>query len=246
MTVNSTTAHVSASIGAVITKPLPNKTEITKADFKNAVPADLDKLNFRKATWEDLWGVETTESAGEDGMVTRTMSGSVNIIGKDIRGKAAFSIKTTFNASSYQVGDLSEAADALSAIHAAQKSVWESDPAQVDVRLPQQLEVVYGKQKEEAAGSFADMVSGGQTEERDKVCRSIQAVFASLDAKYQSITARMGPETWMKDSWFDSVLSLRRLGAAVRPETGGASGLYSLQELEMSARRLCGGFDHVV
>lgn len=137
MTINSTTARVSAAAGAVITKPLPRKTEITEDSFRNAVPADLDKLQFRKATWEELWGVETTESIGEDGTVTRTMSGSVNMIGKDVRGKAAFSIKTAFNTSSYQVGDLSEAADALSAIHAVQKSVWESEPAQVDLRLPQ-------------------------------------------------------------------------------------------------------------
>lgn len=246
MTINSTTARVSAAAGAVITKPLPYKTEITKTSFKNAVPADLDKLNFRKATWEELWGVETTESVGEDGTVTRTMSGSVNMIGMDVRGKLAFSIKTAFNASNYQVGDLSEAADALSAIHAIQKSVWESDPTQADLHLPQQLEVVYGERKEEAASSFADMVSGGQEDERKKVYRSVQAVFASLDAKYQSITARKGPETWIKDSWLASVLSLRRLGAAVKPEADGKSELYSLQDLEMSARSICGGFDRVI
>lgn len=106
--------------------------------------------------------------------------------------------------------------------------------------------MVCGKRKEEAAGSFADMVSGGREDEREKVYRSVWAVFASFDAKYQSITAGKGPETWMKDSWAASVLSLRRLGAAVKPETGGSAELYSLQELEMSARRICGGFDRVI
>ena len=84
-------------------------------------------------------------------------------------------------------------------------------------------------------------VSGGQPEEKEKVYQSVKAVFASFDAKYQSVTAQVSPDSWLKATWFDSVFSLRRLSVSVKPETGGASGLYSLRELEMSARKSCGG-----
>lgn len=241
LTVNSTAARVSAAAGVVLKKSPAGRLE--EGALRNAVVLDKDQF-FREGSLEELWGIRTTETVGEDGTVTRTVSGSVDLIGPESRGRAAFSVTTALNAADYQVGDLSEAADALSAIHAARKSVWESGGSvQLELKLPKDLEVIYDKQKEEAAGSFADMVSGGQADEREKVYQSVRAVFASFDAKYLSLTAQLGPERWLRGSWMESVLSLRRLGAAARPEAGGAAGLYSLQELELSARRLCGGFE---
>ena len=79
-------------------------------------------------------------------------------------------------------------------------------------------------------------VSGGQPEEKEKVYQSVKAVFASFDAKYQSVTAQVSPDSWLKATWFDSVFSLRRLSVSVQPGTGGASGLGALQGGVLSAR----------
>lgn len=225
----------------------------TKIDFdpkmlENAVNI-TDKLEIHEPTWEEIWNPTVTETVNEDGSVTKTITGSRSYTMWQQEfcsyGKDAFKVSLTFDAETYQVGDLTEAADILAAAHAAQKVVVENDFSDLDLELPappKQLEVIYEGRKEEAASSFAEMVSGGQLEEREKVYQSVKAVFASFDAKYQSVTAKNDAGSWLKATWFDSVMSLRRLAVSVQPETGGMTGLYSLQELEMSARKLCGGF----
>ena len=74
--------------------------------------------------WQRLWGVETAETTAEDGTVTRTASGSVNIIGVNgfhSRGSAAFSVSVTFDPSGYEEGQLSGGVDLMAAAYEAQK-----------------------------------------------------------------------------------------------------------------------------
>ena len=73
--------------------------------------------------WQRLWGVETAETTAEDGTVTRTASGSVNIIGVNgfhYRGSAAFSVSVTFDPSGYEEGQLSGGVDLMAAAYEAQ------------------------------------------------------------------------------------------------------------------------------
>lgn len=250
MQVDTKSVQVSGVYGSVQgpawqTKP----ATIDPSMLKNAVKV-TDQLKRREPTWEDIWKPAVAETVNEDGSVTKTITGSrgyvCNSKGLQWYGKDAFKVSLTFDADTYQVGDLTEVADILAAANAAQKVVVENDFSDLDLELPappRQLEVIYEGRKEEAAQSFAEMVSGGQPEEKEKVYQSVKAVFASFDAKYQSVTAQVSPDSWLKASWFDSVLSLRRLAVSVKPETGEMTGLYSLQELEMSARKICGGFN---
>lgn len=250
MQIDTRSVQVSGVYGSVQGPAWQTKTEtIDPKMLENAVNI-TDKLERREPAWEEIWDPTVTETVNEDGSVTKTITGSRSYAiwqeGLCSYGKDAFKVSLTFDADTYQVGDLTEAADILAAAHAAQKVVVENDFSDLDLELPappRQLEVIYENQKEEAAHSFAEMVSGGQPEEKEKVYQSVKAVFASFDARYQSVTAQVSPDSWLKATWFDSVFSLRRLSVSVKPETGGASGLYSLQELEMSARKICGGFN---
>lgn len=249
MQIDTKSVQVSGVYGSVQGPAWQTKTAaIDPKMLENAVNI-TDKLEIRKPTWEEIWDPAVTETVNEDGSVTKTIAGSRSWTmwqnGLCSYGKDAFKVSLTFDAETYQVGDLTEAADILAAAHAAQRVVVENDFSDLDLELPappRQLEVIYEGRKDKAANSFTEMVSGGQPEEREKVYQSVKAVFASFDAKYQSVTAQVSPESWLKASWFDSVMSLRRLGVSVKPETGNVAGLYSLQELEMSARKLCGGF----
>lgn len=67
-----------------------------------------------------------------------------------------------------------------------------------------------------------------------KIYDSVQAVFASFEAKYRTV-ALSAPNGWAKASLHEAVVSLQKLGASIRTESAKRDGLYTLQELELTA-----------
>lgn len=239
VSVNSVSARVTAAHGAYMTKYEPEKR---KLDFSNAVRLDVEQIPYEDG-WQKLWGVEVTKTTAEDGTVTQTASGSVNIIGVNgfhYRGAAAFHVGVTFDPSDYDEGRLSGGADLMAAAYEAQKqavrdsfSGWELQERSA------KLDASYQEAKDETASSFAQLVgvsleARGQVGQVQKVYDSVQAAFASFEAKYRSV-ALSAPNGWAKAGVFEAAVTLQRLGASIKPEVSKQNGLYTLQELELTA-----------
>ena len=247
LSVNSAATRVIAAHGAYMTKFEPEKR---KLDFSNAVQIEAERMPYEDG-WQRLWGVETAETTAEDGTVTRTASGSVNIIGVNgfhYRGSAAFSVGVTFDPSGYEEGQLSGGVDLMAAAYEAQKqAVRDSFSGWELQEQTAKLDASYQEAKDETANSFAELVgvsleARGQAGQVKKIYDSVQAAFASFEAKYRSIALR-SPNGWAKAGVLEAAASLQRLGATVKPEVSKQNGLYTLQELELTAAGVRGGLN---
>lgn len=239
VSVHSASARVTAAYAGYMTKFEPEKR---KLDFSNAVRLDLERTPYEDG-WQKLWGVETTETTAEDGTVTQTASGRVSILGCNgfhYRGSAAFRVSVTFDPSDYEEGRLSGGVDLMAAAYEAHKqavrdsfSGWELQERSAE------LDASYQGAKDETANSFAQLVgvsleARGQVGQVQKIYDSVQAAFASFEAKYRSV-ALSAPNGWAKAGVLEAAVSLQRLGASVKPDLGGQNGLYTLRELELTA-----------
>ena len=247
LSVNSASARVTGAYAACMTKFEPEKR---KLDFSNAVQLDVERTPYEDG-WQRLWGVETTETTAEDGTVTQTASGSVNIIGCNgfhYRGSAAFSVSVAFNASSYEMGQLSGGVDLMAAAYAAQKQALRDSFSGYELQEQSaKLDASYLEAKNETASSFAQLVgvsleARGQVGQVQKIYDSVQAAFASFEAKYRSVVLS-SPNGWAKAGVFEAAVSLQRLGASIKPEVSKQTGLYTLQELELTAAGARGGLN---
>ncbi len=248
LSVNSASARVTGAYAACMTKFEPEKR---KLDFSNAVQLDVERLPDNEDSWQRLWGVKTTETAAEDGTVTQAASGSVSIIGCNgfhYRGEAAFSVSVTFDPSSYEEGQLSGGVDLMAAVHEAQKQAIRASFSGYELQEQSaKLDASYQEAKDETASSFARLVgvsleARGQVGQVQKVYDSVQAAFASFEAKYRSV-ALSTPNGWAKAGVFEAAVSLQRLGASIKPEVSKQNGLYTLQELELTAAGVRGGLN---
>ena len=70
----------------------------------------------------------------------------------------------------------------------------------------------------------------------------MQAVFASFEAKYHAV-ALSSPNGWAKAGLFEAVVNLQRLGADLKRSVSKQAGLYTLQELELTAAGVRGGLN---
>lgn len=239
MTVNSASARVTGAYAGYMTKYEPEKR---KLDFSNAVQIQAESTPYEDG-WQRLWGVETTETAAEDGTVTRTASGSVNIIGVNgfrYRGSAAFSVSVTFDPSDYEEGQLSGGVDLMAAAYEAHKQAIQASFSGYELQEQNaKLDASYQEAKNETASSFAQLVgvsleAKGQAGQVQKIFDSVQAAFASFEAKYRSV-ALSAPNGWAKAGVLEAAVTLQRLGASIKPEVSKRNGLYTLQELELTA-----------
>lgn len=247
LSVNSASARVSGSYAGYMTKYEPEKR---KLDFSNAVQLDVERTPHEDG-WQKLWGAEVTETVAEDGTVTQTMSGRVNIIGVNgfnYRGAGAFSVSVSFDPSDYEPGQLSGTADLLAAAHEAQRAILRNSFSGRELEdQTARLETAYQEKKDETAESFAQMVgvsleARGQAGQIRKIYDSVQAAFASLEAKYRSV-ALSSPNGWAKAGAFEAAVGLQRLGASVKPEVSRHKGLYTLRELEFTAVGVLGSLN---
>lgn len=248
MAVNSASGRVFASYGSVMVHTEPSAVKITDEQFQHAVPLKLDRLELSDEEFlKHLWGAEVTETAEEDGTVTRSISGRASFIGKYGKGTAAFRVGVSFQSSTYQPGQLGDTIDLLSAAHeVAGRAIGEALSGAELERRSGELEAVYRERKEETANSFADMVCG-QTEDRGgeaaKVRRSIQALFTSFEAKYRVLAEDNNPDSWRDADLLVSAGKLRKIGMRVGWDDLRTEGLFTLRELEFAALRLRGGLD---
>ena len=245
--VSSASARVTGAYAGCMTKYEPEKR---KLDFSNAVQLDVECTPYEDS-WQKLWGVETTETRSEDGTVTQTASGRVGIIGCNgfhYRGEAAFSVSVTFDPSSYEEGQLTGGVDLMAAAYEAHKQAIQASCSGYELQEQSaKLDVSYQEAKNETASSFAQLVgvsleAKGQVGQVRKVYDSVQAVFASFEAKYRSV-ALSAPNGWAKAGVFEAAVKLQRLGAGLKPEVGKQAGLYTLQELELTAAGVRGGLN---
>lgn len=247
LSVNSASARVTGAHAGYMTKYEPEKR---KLDFSNAVQLDVESTPCEDG-WQKLWGVEITETAAEDGAVTRTASGSVSIIGCNgfnYRGSAAFSVSVTFDPSSCEEGQLTGGVDLMAAAYEAHRqavrdsfSGWELQEQSA------KLDASYQEAKDETASSFARLVgvsleARGQVGQVQKIHDSVQAAFASFEAKYRSV-ALSAPNGWAKAGVLEAAVTLQRLGSSIKPEVSKQTGLYTLQELELTAAGVHGGLN---
>lgn len=237
---SSASAHVTGAYAAYMSKFEPEKR---KLDFSNAVQMDVVERLPDEDGWQKLWGVETTETTAEDGTVTRTASGRANIIGCNgfhYRGSAAFSVSVTFDPTSYEEGQLSGGVDLMAAAYEARKQALRDSFSGWELQEQnEKLDASYQEAKDETASSFAQLVgvsleAKGQVGQVQKIYDSVQAAFASFEAKYRSV-ALSSPNGWDKAGVLEAAVSLQRLGASLKPEVSKRSGLYTLQELELTA-----------
>lgn len=106
MSINSSSVRFAGAHASYMTKAEPEKRTL---DFSNAVRMDVERLSYEDG-WQRIWGVQATETVAEDGTVTKTISGSANILGVNgfhYEGKAEFSVSVTFDPSNYEMGQLS-------------------------------------------------------------------------------------------------------------------------------------------
>ncbi|MDE6281286.1 MAG: hypothetical protein K2M15_05785 [Oscillospiraceae bacterium] len=198
--------------------------------------------------WQRIWGVKTTETTAEDGTVTKTISGGSYIIGPNFRGKEEFSVSVTFDPSNYEMGQLSGGVDLMAAAYEAQKMALRDSFSGYELQEQSaKLDASYQEAKDETANSFAQLVgvsleARGQVGQVKKVYDSVQAVFASFEAKYHAV-ALSSPNGWAKAGLFEAVVNLQRLGAPIQPEVNKQNGLYTLQELELTAAGVRGGLN---
>lgn len=240
MAVNSASARVSMAYAGYMTKCEPEKR---KVDFSNAVQLDLEELS-REDAWR-LWqqSLNITETTAEDGTVTRTASGRTSILGCNgfnYRGSAAFSVSVTFNPADYEEGQLSGGVDLMAAAYEAEKQAERALFSGYELQEQSaKLEASYQEAKHETASSFAQLVgvsleAKGQVGQVQKIYDSVQAAFASFEAKYHSV-ALSAPNGWAKAGVLEAAVTLQRLGASIKPEVNKQNGLYTLRELELTA-----------
>lgn len=240
MTVNSASARVSMAYTGYMTKCEPEKR---KVDFSNAVQLDLEELS-REDAWR-LWqqSLKITETMAEDGMVTQTASGRVSILGCNgfhYRGEAAFSVSVTFDPADYEEDQLSGGVDLMAAAYEAHKQAVQACFSGYELQeRSAKLDASYQEAKDETASSFAQLVgvsleAKGQVGQVQKIYDSVQAAFASFEAKYRSV-ALSAPNGWAKAGVLEAAVTLQRLGASVKPEVNKQNGLYTLRELELTA-----------
>lgn len=244
---NSASARVSGSYAGYMAKYEPEKR---KLDFSSAVRLDVEQKPYED-NWQKLWGAQAAETVAEDGTVTYTMSGRAKLIGVNgfhYRGGADFQVSVSFDPSSYEMGQLGDTADLLAAAREARTAALRAcfSGQELEERTAR-LETEYQGKKDEASSSFAQLVgvsleARGQAGQVRKVYDSVQAVFASFEAKYHAIALRQ-PDSWAKAGAFEAAVTLRRLGAAIQPEAVKRDGLYTLRELELTAAGVRGGLD---
>lgn len=166
------------------------------------------------------------------GTVTRTRSTGIGVMysGDGVEASAfqGTSVRVTFSAADYRPGQLGETIDRLTADHETKRSFLENSLTGEGLKKQlSDLEELYRKGKDETARSFADMLCKllprqEQAEEAKDIRNSVQAVFASYEMKYSSISARLG-DTWLKGSVYEAAVSLRRLGVSVEAESASAA-----------------------
>ena len=249
MSVNSVSARVTASYGVAAVKCEPEKRAL---DFSHAVRMDemVERMSISEEDAWKLWA-KVTETTAEDGTVTKTISRSFDFIGPSFRGKEEFSFSVSFDAESYQMGDLTSTVDLMAAAYEAYK-VAKQDRLS-GMRLMEQsakLEASYQEAKDEVANSFAQLVgvsleARGQVGQVKKIYDSVQAAFLSYEAKYHSVALRT-PNSWAKAGVFEATINLQRLGASIKPEVNKENGLYTLRELELTAAGLRGSLNRRV
>lgn len=249
LSVNSASARVTASYAVAAVKCEPEKR---KLDFSNAVRMD-EMMERSPMSYEDAWKLwaKVTETTAEDGTVTKTISRSFDFIGPNFKGKEEFSFSVSFDAETYQMGDLTSTVDLMAAAYEAYKMAKRSSFSGPEL-LEQngKLEASYQEAKDEAASSFAQMVgvsleARGQAGQVKIIQDSVQAAFASFEAKYHSVALR-SPNSWAKAGVFEAAINLQRLGASIKPEVNKQNGLYTLRELELTAAGLRGSLNRKV
>lgn len=240
MAVRSASYSFSASYGTSVTRrrETPSASPVTPEDVENAKPLKLEpKLLSSQDSWQTLWGLKETETVNEDGSVTKTVSGGMNILsagksGYVTSGQTGFQVSTTFDAASYEAGQLTDTVDLLAAAHTASKAAL--------LETAHCLRAAnYCELKDAAAKSFADMVGApleeqGRAGERDKVYRSVHAAFTSFEARYEAAAAS-GDDSWKDADLITAAMKLRKIGMSFQESFGKVQGLYTLRELEFAA-----------
>lgn len=239
MAIQSTSYQFSASYGTSVTwkRETPSSSSVTPEDVENAKPMKLEpKLLSSQDAWQTLWGLKETETVNEDGSVTKTVSGGMNILsagksGYVTSGRTGFQVSATFDASTYEEGQLTGTVDLLAAAYTASKAALRE--AADCLRAANYYEL-----KDAAARSFADMVGTpleeqGHAGEREKVYQSVHAVFASFEARYESVAA--SGDSWRDAGLWVSVEKLQSLSASFPMDAVKVPGLYTLRELEYAA-----------
>lgn len=252
MAIDTTSFGVSTSYRMTRTKTAESSVQkLTEEQIKNAVPVPLDHLDLsEEEAWKRLNSIETTETVAEDGTVTKTMTGGCSLLGMDgARGKISFQASVSFDPATYQPGDLGAEADLMAAAREAQKQAirdWFSG-AELEEKLDQ-LEEAYQQRKDETASSFAEMAGGalerlGQPGEVQKLYRSVQAVFASFEAKYEAVAASVDKDSWMDADLLKATMKLQKAGYYENVDTRKVAGFYTLREMDFMALGLRSGLN---
>ena len=146
---------------------------------------------------------------------------------------------------------LSGGVDLMAAAYEAQKMAVRNSFSGYELQEQSaKLDASYQEAKDETATSFAELVgvsleARGQVGQVKKVYDSVQAVFASFEAKYRAV-ALSSPNGWAKAGLFEATVNLQRLGSSVQPEVSKKNGLYTLQELELTAVGMRGSLNRKV
>jgi len=241
MSINATSTQFNVSYGSVAFKSKP--ADLGDVSIENAVKIE-GAIQVLDAKPEDFWDI--TETTAEDGTITQTIRHDAAFIGDGRWGFTGFNVSLTFHPDTYEGGELGAQADLLAAAYEADAAAWRdmTSGRKQDDHL-HQLEVVYEQRKTEISTSFSHMVGGylescnPTRQEEQKAYDSIQALFTSCEKKYQAVIAKTPKAEWMANDLLTSARNLQRLGAAF-PMSG--EGVYSLQELEFAAMRVCRGF----
>lgn len=253
MAIPSASYQFSAAYGGVTVRKKPAAGKETEQMVKAAIASGSAKkldLKVSEYDWYSAWGVKEAETVNDDGTITKSLSGGSQFFmagldenGNTVSGKRNFSVSLTFDPASYEGGQLGATADLLAAAHEAAEQAARSGGMKrtgleaVDEEKPGEN---YRSQKETVAKSFADMVGipleeRGHAGEWDKIYKSVHAVFASFEAKYEAVTASVDKESWMDDDLIAAAMKLRKAGMSFQASTEKVRGLYTLRELEFAA-----------
>lgn len=259
MAVTSTAYQFSAAYGTTVAwkkgTPSEKNPPVQPEDAETSVPTQLEIKTPSREEFLHMCGAVVSETANEDGTVTKTVSGGFNFtgagnFGSTCTGRMDFRAALTFDPTTYRDGQLGATADFMAAAYTvAQRAMTDFVNNTLNAG-PNVLEAYegYPDQKDEVAKSFAGMVGTpleeqGRAGEWDKVYKSVHAVFASFEAKYEAVTASVDKGRWMDADLWTAAVKLQRLSASFQVESGRAVGLYSLRELEYAAIGLRGGLN---
>lgn len=253
MPVHSTSYQFFAAYGGVTARKKPAASKETEQMVQTAIDSGSAKkldLKVSEYDWYSAWGVKEAETVNDDGTITKSLSGGSQFFmvgldenGNTVSGKRNFSVSLTFDPATYEGGQLGATADLLAAAHEAAEQAARSGGMKrtgleaVDEEKPGEN---YRSQKETVAKSFADMV-GAPLEERghagewDKIYKSVHAVFASFEAKYEAVAAAVDKDSWLDAGLWTSAGKLQSLSASFHMDSGKDQGLYTLRELEYAA-----------